>query len=263
MSPKEQREELQKSSFESHYKELKRRLVFILLSLMVTISTCFFFAAQLYDILVIPLSEILHDTHNRKLIFTGIAEGFTTYFKLGCYTGIIVDLPFIASQVYLFLAPALYKKEKKMLIIYIIASLIMFFLGLCLVYFVVIPATWKFFLSFESVGFISHLPIVLEAKIGEYLDMVLSLVIGFCVAFQLPIILIILMQIGVLEVSILIRTRRYAVVIIFVIAAVLTPPDVMSQIILAFPLLLLYEIAIICGKLLKKQKYVGHKINTR
>ena len=210
-----------------------------------------------------PLKHAFLDYHDRKFIFTGLAEGLSTYFKLSLYSGFLCSFPFIVTQIYLFIAPGLYRNEKRVFLSYCVASTMLFICGIAMVYFLVMPAAWKFFLSFEKLGFGFGLPILLEPRISEYLDLILGMIFGFGIAFQLPIILITMINFELLEVASLIKFRRYAIVLIFIIAAILTPPDVFSQIALALPLLLLYEISIILGRLMQKKKVnnVGHKIN--
>ncbi|WHQ47062.1 MAG: twin-arginine translocase subunit TatC [Candidatus Midichloria sp.] len=253
-------EKLVRKTFEEHYQDLKFRVILAVLWFVLCTAICFFIAEEIYNILVAPLAKAFNYKEGRKLIFTGLAEGLTTYIKLSLYAGFFLSFPFIIAQVYLFTAPGLYKKEKAIFLSYIISSTLLFVLGTTMVYFLVIPTAWRFFLSFEKFGFNSNLPILLEARISEYLDLILDLIIGFGLAFQLPIILVILISMEIIKVNHLVEFRRYAIVIIFIVAAILTPPDVFSQIILALPLLLLYEISIILGKLINKKKNVGHKI---
>ena len=246
--------EFVKKTFNEHYNDLKFRIILAIACFFVCTIICFCFAEKIYDILIIPLAKALGNQNDRKLIFTGLTEGLITHVKLSLYSGFILSFPFIISQIYLFLAPGLYKKEKNILLIYIFSSAILFGLGVSMVYFFVIPSAWKFFLSFERLGSESSLPIFLEARISEYLDLILELIIGFGLAFQLPVILVILISLDLIKINSLIKFRRYAIVIMFIIAAILTPPDVLSQITLALPLLLLYEISIILGKLITKRK---------
>ena len=257
---KEKPEQLVKKTFAEHYKDLKYRLVVAVICFLVCTIGCFFIAEEIYNFLAKPLAAAFRYQEGRKLIFTGLTEGLTTHFKLSLYTGFFVSFPFIITQFYLFLAPGLYKKERIIFIFYILSSILLFLIGAAIVYFLIIPATWQFFISFEQLGFGNSLPIILEARISEYLDLVLDLIIGFGLALQLPIILVILMNIGLIKIQSLIKFRRYAIVIIFIVAAILTPPDVFSQIILAIPLLLLYEVSIIIGKLITKKTDVGHKV---
>lgn len=213
----------------------------------------YLYAESIYNYLTLPLAEASGEkTH--KFIFTGLTEAFFTYIKLALFAGFILAFPVIASQLYFFVAPGLYKKERMVLLPYLFASPILFLVGAMLVYFYVMPLAWKFFIGFETIGSSSKMPMVLEARISEYLSLVISLIVGFGLAFQMPIILILLAQVGFIKGSWLAEKRRFAVVVIFIVAAILTPPDVISQIALAIPLLLLYEISIIICKRIEKHR---------
>jgi sec-independent protein translocase protein TatC len=246
-------EELKKYEFKSHIIELKTRLFLCVLTFTLFACLSYFYAAQIYAFLTQPLLDFYSPQSNRRLIYTHLTEAFFTYIKVACYTGFFFSFPFIAFQLYFFLAPGLYKKEKKILFPILLFIPILFFLGAYIVFDFVMPMAWKFFLSFEN-NTPGQLPVMLEAKIGEYLDLVLELMIGFGMAFQLPIILTLLAKVGVVKGSWLAAKRKYAIVLIFVIAAFLTPPDVLSQIALALPLLLLYEISIVICKAIEKAK---------
>ncbi|AIF80887.1 TatABCE protein translocation system subunit [endosymbiont of Acanthamoeba sp. UWC8] len=212
----------------------------------------YYFSEQIYGFLTKPLLEIYSPKAGRRLIFTNLTEAFFTYFKVACYSGFIFSFPFIAFQLYFFVAPGLYRKEKWTLIPILLFIPILFFLGAATVYYFVIPMAWKFFLSFENVNSTEYLPVMLEAKISDYLDLTLEMIIGFGIAFQLPIIALLLAKAKVLKGSWLADKRKYAVVVIFIVAAILTPPDVISQVLLAIPLLLLYEISIVICKVIEK-----------
>lgn len=249
----ESREVLKYTTLKEHYIELRIRLIICIITFVVTSVLCFFIADKIYAVLAQPLFAILGDDPNRKLIFTSLTEGFATYIKISFYAGFIVSFPMSAAQLYFFVAPGLYKKEKKVLIPYLISVPILFTLGGVLVYYLVIPTAWKFFISFESLSSSSMPPIVLEAKISEYLDLVLELIIGFGLAFQLPIILTLLTRVGVMSSRLLSQYRKYAIILVFILAAIMTPPDVISQVTLALPLMLLYEISIIICKFIEKR----------
>lgn len=239
-----------KLSLYQHLIELRMRLVIASLSFIIASGICYIFCDWIYMLMTKPLFDVYSPASGRKLIFTGLTEAFFVNLKLAFFAGFIVSFPIIAWQIYSFVAPGLYRNEKKVFIIYLISSPLLFLLGALLVYFYVMPLAWQFFISFENVGDLSSLPIKLEARISEYLSLVISLITGFGLAFQLPIILILLCQLGIINAETLSSMRRYWIVIIFIIAAILTPPDVISQIALAIPLLLLYEISIlICKKI--------------
>lgn len=228
-----------------HLRELRRRLMMSVLCFIVAVVVCYHFADVIYQFLLRPLSEAEQQNFPRRLIFTGLTEAFFTYIKLALFAGFIVSFPVIAWQGYSFLAPGLYKKERRVLVPFLVLSPVLFLLGAAMAYYAIFPLAWQFFLGFESVGGEGQLPIQLEARISEYLSLTTHIIIAFGVAFQLPVILMLLARAGVVTGDSLRRYRKYALLGAFVIAAIITPPDVISQIGLALPLLLLYELAII------------------
>lgn len=166
-------------------------------------------------------------------------EAFCSYLKLSFLMSLMISFPFVVWQIYSFIAPGLYKFEKRSILPFIILSPILFVIGGAVAYYGAIPLAWRFFLSFENNA------IVLEAKLNEYLDLVMDFFIGFGLAFQMPILISLLSKIGIINTNHLRKFRRYAIVVIFILAAILTPPDVISQIMLAIPMLFLYEISIL------------------
>ncbi len=214
------------------------------LSFIAAVCVCYGFADNIYAFLVHPLSEAFPDPSSRRLIYTGLTEAFMTYLRLALFAGFLVSFPIIAAQLYLFLAPGLYKQERKAFLPYLIAAPIMFAVGAAFVYYGIFPAAWKFFLGFETPD-AGGLPIQLEARMGDYLSLVMHLIIAFGLSFQLPVVLVLLVKSGLMTLETLKRGRRYAIVIIVAIAAVITPPDVFSQIALSVPLYMLYEISIL------------------
>lgn len=239
-----------------HIFELRRRLQISLLSYLLACILCYYFAGNIYAFLVKPLADIYQSMGvERRLIFTGLAEAFFTYIKIACFAAFILSFPVIAWQVYFFIAPGLFKNEKKVVLPFLILAPLLFIIGASLAYFYVMPLAWRFFIGFENSSVeMLGLPIILEARISEYLSLVISLIIAFGIAFQLPLILTLLTYTGIITGAFLAKGRRYAIVLIFLLAAILTPPDVISQIALAIPLMLLYEISIlICNKIAKSR----------
>ncbi|MFT5703464.1 MAG: sec-independent protein translocase protein TatC [Rickettsiales bacterium] len=235
-----------------HLSELRNRLIYCLVAILLIFLACYHFSQNIYDFLLQPLLEIIGDGEGKRMIYTSLTEGFTTYLKLSFVSALFFAFPFIAIQFYLFIAPALYKKEKKFILAILIASPLLFLAGTIMVYEMILPLAFKFFVSFQNLNPINSLPIELEAKIGEYLSLVMQMVFAFGIAFQLPILLICLVKFGILSVESLRKKRRYWIVIIFAIAAVITPPDAISQIALAIPMILLYEISILISSKITK-----------
>ena len=242
------------NSFTSHFVELRSRLINSLIFIFVIFVVSYIFAEQIYNFLVNPYAQaVKDDPSSRRLIFTALHETFITYIKVAFFAAIFFGSPVLLIQIYKFIAPGLYKNEKKAILPYLISTPILFLLGGLLVYYLIMPLAIKFFLSFESIGSNTTLPIQLEAKVNEYLSLIMRLIFAFGISFQLPILLNLLARIGVVNSDYLRKTRRYVIVIIFSIAAILTPPDPITQIGLAIPLLLLYELSIITVKFTEKK----------
>lgn len=238
----------------AHLLELKTRLTRVVVVWVIASCLGYLVVEPVYQFLVHPLAEAFPDPGSRRLIYTSLAETFITYVKLSCFIGLMVSFPFIASQVYLFLAPGLYKREKKVLLPYLIGGPVLFFAGAALAYYFVMPMAWEFFASFETKPGPGGMAIMLEAKVSEYMSLVLHVIIAFGLSFQLPILLTLLVRVGLVKTATLTKGRRYAVVILLTAAAFLTPPDVLSQILLFIPLYLLYELAIIGCKRIDKAR---------
>ena len=246
--------EEKEGGFVSHLAELRKRLINSFIFLVVFFVGCYFFAEYIYGFLVEPYANaVKNDETNRRLIFTALQETFLTYLKVSFFTAFSVTCPFILMQLWKFIAPGLYKHEKNAILPYLVLTPILFFLGGMLVYYLIMPLAIKFFLSFESSGISTNLPIQLEAKVNEYLSLVMKLIFAFGISFQLPVVLSLLARIGLVDSSFLKQRRKYVVVIIFAAAALLTPPDPITQIGLAIPLLILYELSIISVKLIENR----------
>ena len=243
------------NSFTSHFIELRSRLLNSLIFIFIIFIISYIFAEHIYNFLVEPYANAVKDDQlSRRLIFTALHETFITYIKVAFFSAIFLGSPILLIQIYKFIAPGLYKNEKKAILPYLISTPILFLLGGFLVYYLVMPLAIKFFLSFETLGSKTTLPIQLEAKVNEYLSLIMRLIFAFGISFQLPILLNLLARIGVVSSDYLRTRRRYVIVIIFALAAILTPPDPITQVGLAIPLLLLYELSILTVKYTEKKK---------
>ena len=242
------------TGFISHLAELRKRLIHSLIFLSVLFVICYFFSEYIYGFLVEPYANAVKDDNvERRLIFTALQETFLTYLKVSFFAAFFITSPFILIQIWKFIAPGLYDHEKSAILPYLIVTPILFLLGGMLVYYLIMPLAIKFFLSFESVGVSTNLPIQLEAKVNEYLSLVTKLIFAFGLSFQLPVVLSLLARIGFIDAKFLKERRKYVVVIIFAAAALLTPPDPITQIGLAIPLLILYELSIFSVNLIEKR----------
>tara|TARA_B100000242_G_scaffold206857_1_gene150098 strand:+ start:261 stop:1025 length:765 start_codon:yes stop_codon:yes gene_type:complete len=243
------------NSFISHFVELRNRLLNSFIFILIIFIISYFFAEEIYNFLVEPYADAVKDEQkSRRLIFTALHETFITYIKVAFFAAIFFGSPVLLIQIYKFIAPGLYKNEKKAILPYLISTPILFLLGGLLVYYLVMPLAIKFFLSFETLGSNTSLPIQLEAKVNEYLSLIMRLIFAFGISFQLPILLNLLARIGIVNADYLRTRRRYVIVIIFTLAAILTPPDPITQVGLAIPLLLLYELSIFTVKFTEKIK---------
>jgi len=237
-----------------HLIELRKRLMWIFLAMAFGTGICFVFVEQIYSFLVEPLAQAMSNGGTQRLIYTGLTEGFFTYLKVAFFAGAFLTFPVLLGQLWMFIAPGLYKVEKKAFLPFLIATPILFFAGGAVVYYGVIPMAWNFFLSFQSNGADTALPIELEARMSEYLDLIMTLIFAFGLCFQLPVLLTLMGKAGLISAKTLKQKRKYAVIGTFGVAAFLTPPDVISQIGLAIPIIGLYEISILLVVYFERQR---------
>lgn len=244
-----------KMSLIEHLTELRKRLMFAAIGFIVIFLICFYFANPFFNFLVAPLAEVWEGDPNRRLIFTAMHEKFFTNIKVAFFAAAFISFPIFASQVWMFVAPGLYKNEKGAFLPFLIATPFLFFGGGAFVYYFVMPVAWEFFTSFEqlSVG-AGELAIELEPKVNEYLSLVMRLIFAFGLSFELPVVLSLMARVGIVTPDGLRKKRRYAIVSAFIAAAVLTPPDPLSQLALAIPIIILYEVSIYCATLIWRSK---------
>lgn len=241
---------MKKYTFKEHFLELRKRFLVVLVFFSVAFLLCYYFSDNIYSFILKPLAEIPNTTE-RRVIYTGMTEAFVTYLRLSFWTAFLLILPVISYQLYCFIAPGLLKNEKKIILPTLIIAPLLFYLGGLSVFYLIIPNAWKFLLKFENQS--SLVPIVLEARVSEYSTIIIQLVTAFGLAFELPIIMLVLSVAGLVSAQELKKKRRFSIVIIFTIAAIVTPPDVLSQIALAIPLIVLYEVSIIICNLVENR----------
>lgn len=245
--------DLSRAPILSHLLELRRRLLQCLLVFFVVFIGCYLMAEEIYHFLMQPLVTAFGDESGRRMIYTGLHEAFLTYLKLSFFAALFFTLPLILIQVWKFIAPGLYHNEKRAVSILFAMTPVLFVSGAALAFYVVFPMAWGFFISFESEAVAGALPVQLEARVSEYLGLVIQLILAFGLSFELPVVLLLMAYAGMISSATLISGRRYAIVIIYAAAALITPPDLISQIALGTPILLLYEAAILMIRLQEKR----------
>jgi len=242
-----------------HLVELRSRLLWSVIGFILAFLVCFYFAQPIFDFLAAPLAKALKenqvsDQQVLRVIYTDVTEVFFTQVKVAAFGAFCVAFPIIATQIWLFVAPGLYKHEKNAFLPFLIATPIMFFAGASFMFEVILPLALKFFLHYQRAGGDGTLSVQLEAKVGEYISLIMRLIIAFGACFELPVLLTLLAKVGIVSSDALKRKRRYAIVFVFIAAAIVTPPDVLSQVSLAVPLLILYEASIWLAVLVEKKR---------
>ena len=256
----QEKDEIERSSAPliEHLIELRRRLIWSLGGFFIAFLVCFFFAKRLFNILVVPFKWATQwaglDPHKVELIYTAPQEFFFTQVKLAMFGGMVIAFPLIATQIYKFIAPGLYKNERNAFLPFLIASPVLFLMGAALVYFFFTPMVMWFFLSMQQSGGDGQVQISLLPKVSEYLSLIMTLIFSFGLVFQLPVVTSLMTRVGLLSSQALAEKRKWAIVLAFVVAAVLTPPDPMSQCGLAIPTILLYEVAIWSSRLIERNR---------
>lgn len=242
-----------KAPLMDHLIELRRRLIWSITAFVVAFIICFF-AKPIYAFLTEPLAAALKSEPSRHMIATGLTETFFVYVKVGMFAGLCLSFPFIATQLWMFIAPGLYRHERHAFLPFLAATPFMFALGFVFVFYVMLPNAIRFFVSFDTIGGPNTLGIELQARVSEYLDFVMTLIFAFGLCFQLPVLLALLGRVGIITSAQLRSVRRYAIVGMTALAALLTPPDIFSMLSLLIPLVALYEVSVLLVWLIERDR---------
>jgi sec-independent protein translocase protein TatC len=229
----------------AHLAELRRRILYAFLAVVVAFPVYVVFAPQIYAFLVQPLMQALPPGKTERLIYTSLPEAFTTWMSLGVLSSLFIAFPVLAWQIWRFVAPGLYTRERRILLPFLASSPLLFLAGAALAYFFIMPLAYSFFISFgQLLSTPGTLPLQLEARVSQYATLSLQIMFAFGVCFQLPVVLVLLAQAGFVTAAHLVAVRKYMILMILSVAAILTPPDVLSQLGLSLPLIVLYELSI-------------------
>jgi sec-independent protein translocase protein TatC len=247
-----------KAPLMEHLIELRRRLIYCVVTVVACFLFCYVFAQDIYNFLLIPWQIAVGGDTRIDLIYTAPQEYFLTQLRVAFFGALVLSFPMLAAQLYMFVAPGLYRNERKAFLPYLIATPILFLLGGALVFFMIMPLAMRFFLGMQQTG-AGQVHIQLTARVSEYLHLITTFILAFGICFQLPVLLTLLARAGMVTSQWLRRQWRYAVVLIFAGAAFLTPPDIFSQMGLAIPTLLLYELSIISVRMVERQRAAEEK----
>lgn len=238
-----------------HLIELRSRLLYAAAGFVIAFIVCFYFAQPIFDFLAKPLADVLHaQGKDRSFIYTDLTEVFFTQVKVAAFGALCLAFPIIASQIWAFIAPGLYRNEKNAFLPFLVATPVMFLVGAAFLYYVLLPMMWHFFLGFETTDVSGNMPIELVPKVADYVSLVMKLVFAFGFCFELPVLLTLLARVGIVTSASLKSKRRYAIVGVTVVAAIFTPPDVLSMTSLAVPMIALYEVSILLARLFEKKR---------
>ena len=238
----------------NHLIELRNRFIYFFLFFSVSFLISYLFIEDIFSFVINPFIDSVDFKENKRLIYTGLAEAFFSYLKLALVSAFIISSPFFIYQIWAFIAPGLLKREKKIIFPFLFLIPLMFLLGFVFLYYFIIPIAWDFFIAFDTSGLEKSFTLELEPKINEYISLTLKLAFAFGIAFQLPTAIFLLTILGLTSPTDLQKKRRFVIVIIFLLSAIITPPDLISQIGLAIPVICLYEFSIFISKFFEKRK---------